>query len=110
MLESEIQNQIRLTLGREPDLVLWRNSAGVADIGGRKQRFGLTRGASDLLGILAPFGRFVALEVKTPRGRLSLEQELFLDLVRKRGGFAAVVHSAEEALSALNRARAGASE
>lgn len=111
MREAEIQQQIRLALGSEPDLVLWRNTVGVGtQDDGRKQRFGLAIGSSDLVGILAPAGRWVALEVKSEKGRVRPEQKLFLELVRGRGGFAAVVRSVDEAKAALERARAGASE
>lgn len=108
MHETEIQQQIRLALGREPDLVLWRNNTGVAKHDGRKVRYGLALGSSDLVGILA--GRFVALEVKRPKGRASDEQKLFVELVRAKGGFAAFVRSVDEARAAIQRAREGASE
>lgn len=113
--EAALTYEIRLALGIEPDLVLWRNSTGVArhpDTRGhvRAQRFGLAVGSADLVGILGPSGRFFALEVKTPDGRLTSEQSAWLALVRKRGGFAAVVRSRDEALAALQRARTGASE
>lgn len=52
-------------------------------------------------------GRFFALEIKTPVGRLSHDQKLFLNLVRSRGGFAAVARSTDEARAALSRARRG---
>lgn len=73
-------------------------------------RYGLCRGSSDLVGILAPTGRWISLEVKTPTGRLTVEQKLFLRLVRHRGGFAAVVRSVDEAGEAIGRAREGQSE
>lgn len=111
MREADIQQAIRLALGRETDLVLWRNTVGVGTMDdGSKQRFGLAIGSSDLIGILAPRGRFVALEVKSQKGRVRDEQSLFLSLVRARGGFAAVVRSVDDARAALDRARAGASE
>lgn len=110
MLERSIQTAIRLALGREPDLTLWRNETGVAEHRGRHVRYGLCVGSADLIGILAPSGRFVALELKTAHGRVSPEQTRFLDLVRKRGGFAAVVRSVEDARAALDRARRGETE
>lgn len=116
VLERTIQQDIRIALGLEDDLTLWRNSAGVFDTfdeqtsRGRKVRTGLVVGASDLLGILDPAGRWFALEVKTDRGRVSVEQQQFIELVRRRGGFAAVVRSVEEAKQALARARRGESE
>lgn len=134
MNESQILAAIRKDLGREPDLVLWRLSQGGAMTrGGQTYRAGLSvNGASDLIGMLTvdhagytevlsdefvdvtvtrrPLARFFALEVKAARGVVSKEQTLFLDLVRKRGGFAAVVRSVEDARAALERARGGASE
>ena len=140
--ESQIQHDIRLALGREPDITLWRNETGCTDAVGisraylqrilrclvradvpaainliraqlqarrRMVRYGLCRGSSDLIGI-GPGGRFIAIEVKTATGRLSKEQAMFIELVRRRGGFACVVRSVNEAQLALDRARRGESE
>jgi len=104
MTESQLQQEIRIALGREPDLVLWRNSVGVAQTDGRAQRFGLCKGSSDLIGI-GPGGLFFALEIKTKTGRIQPQQQLFVDLVNRRGGFAAVVRSVDEAWQALTAAR-----
>lgn len=66
-------------------------------------------GGADLIGILT--GRFIALEVKRPKkGRESEEQQMFMQLVRAKGGFAAIVRSVDEAHAAIQRAREGASE
>ncbi len=43
------------------------------------------RGVSDILGILRG-GRILAIEVKAPKGRVSPEQKLFIDLVNAAGG------------------------
>ena len=121
MSEIHIQQAIRLELGKLPDLVLWRNSTGVTQDEERKRRYGLCVGSADLVGILrmplvvagvdgASIGRWIALEVKSARGRTSPEQDKFLSLVRRMGGFAAVVRSVGEAIAAIERARAGASE
>lgn len=119
--ESKILADIRLALGREPDLCLWRLSAGGAvSRAGHTYRAGLSvNGAADLIGILThrdlfingeecpPVGRFFALEIKSEGGRVSADQQCWLSLVRARGGFAAVVRSVLEAKSALARARLG---
>lgn len=115
MSESKIQAEIRLALGAEHDLTLWRNNTGVGTFwvaSGKTQRvqYGLCVGSADLVGLLAPSGRFVALEIKTEAGRLTKEQRAFLAHVRQMGGFAAVVRSVEEARAAVQRAREGASE
>ena len=113
MTEAELQSDIRIALGRLPDLRVFRNNVGVADVRGTKIRFGLLKGSSDLIGFIRlnidgrPFARFVSLEIKTETGKCSPEQELWLNLVRKFGGFAAVVRSVDEALSAVERARRG---
>lgn len=108
MSEGALQDAIRLALADEPGLVIWRNNVGVAEHRGARVRYGLAVGSADLVGILN--GRFVALEIKTPTGRASPEQKLWLALVRRHGGFAAVVRSVEEAQAAIARARRGDSE
>ena len=108
MSEGHIQDEIRLALSDEPGLVLWRNNTGVADQRGQRVRYGLAVGSADLIGCIA--GRFIALEVKTATGRATPEQRLWLDLVRRHGGFAAIVRSVEDARAAIARARTGASE
>lgn len=129
MNESQIQQAIRVALGSEDDLVLWRNSTGQteewnpSDGSSRALRYGLAVGSADLVGILRTeiprsmhsdfpryIGRFFALEVKTPTGRVRPEQTTWLDLVRRMCGFAAVVRSVDEAKAALARARNGESE
>lgn len=115
MKENEIQAEIRKALGREHDLTLWRNNVGVAEMwssAGKSQRvqYGLCVGSSDLIGLLAPAGRFVALEVKKPGEKPTEEQVKFMAHVRQMGGFAAVVRSASEATAAVQRAREGARE
>lgn len=111
MSEQQIQNDIREALGREPDVCLWRNNVGAPEtLDGRRHHYGLPRGSADLVGILGPQGRLFCLEVKAPRGRLQPHQAAWLDVVRRFGGFAAVVRSVDDALAAVARARAGARE
>jgi hypothetical protein len=110
--ESVIQDAIRVALGTEPGVVLWRNNCGTAEHwtpkGVQRVRYGLAPGSADLVGLVG--GRFVALEVKAPKGRVTEEQREWLALVRRFGGFAAVVHSVDEARAAVARARTGAVE
>jgi hypothetical protein len=108
MSEGAIQDAIRVALSDEPGLVLWRNNVGIAEHRGQRVRYGLAVGSADLVGCLD--GRFVALEVKTATGRAAPEQKLWLDLVRRYGGFAAIVRSVDEARAAVARARAGDSQ
>lgn len=57
------------------------------------------KGVSDILCCIA--GRFVAFEVKTPKGRLSDHQKLFLKDVESAGGVATVVRSVDDVKSFL---------
>lgn len=63
-----------------------------------------------MIGVLQPGGRFVALEVKMPGKKRSPAQEAWQKGVRDMGGFACVVHSADEAEEAIERAKQGLSE
>lgn len=113
--EAYLQAAIRLALGLEEGLALWLNPAGIAEhtnAAGRSQRtrYGVGKGGADLIGVLGPTGRFVALEVKTESGRLKPHQAAWLALVRKLGGFACVVRSVGDARAAIARARQGACE
>lgn len=55
------------------------------------------RGISDLIGV-APDGRFVAVEVKAPgrEKRATPEQVLFIDEIKRRGGFAMIASSVDQ--------------
>lgn len=142
--ESELQRQVRLTLGQKPDLVLWRNETGaysemctvqwlrellgvldnslgngpsqraaiamLRDVLSKSNRYisyGLTKGSSDLIGILKPNGRFFALELKTLTGKVTEEQVMFIKLVNSMGGYAAVARTLAEAEFHYTRATEG---
>jgi hypothetical protein len=105
MSETAIQKAIRVAVNASGRAIVWRNNTGV-DVA-RGVRYGLGNGSADLVGMLVPSGRFLALEVKTPVGRLSNEQILWIDVVRKRGGAAYCVRSVAEALEAVDHALRG---
>lgn len=109
MTERDLQQQIRLALGADPRVVLWRNNVGEAEYWkhGRVQRvtYGLAPGSADLVGLLHT-GRFLALEVKAPGQNPKPDQARWLELVRRMGGFAAVVRSVDEAQVAVEEALA----
>ena len=57
-------------------------------------------GVSDILGVL-PDGRFLAVEVKTRKGRLTRHQEAFLAAVNQMGGLAFVARSLDDVVKVL---------
>lgn len=65
----------------------------------RPLRAGLTRGSSDIVGIMPyPDSRFLSIEVKTAKGRVTKEQQRFIDIVRRQGGVAGVARSPDQAV------------
>ncbi len=111
MSEQELQQRIRLELGRGP-VRLWRNNVGaLRDQRGRLVSYGLCPGSSDLIGLrrlrVAPehlgqeLAVFCALEIKSQRGRPTAEQQRFLALVQALGGLAGVIRTPEEARALL---------
>lgn len=59
------------------------------------------KGVSDILGIMKG-GRLLAIEVKTPVGRLTPEQDKFLKLITAAGGLAFVARSLDDVEKFLN--------
>jgi hypothetical protein len=111
--ETIIQQRIRLELGREPSLRLFRNNTGSLPDPRTKRpvQFGLCKGSADLIGwkqvTITPdmVGRkmavFASIEVKTPTGRLTPEQSNWLSVVQAAGGVAGVARSVEDAQQIL---------
>lgn len=80
----------------------WRANSGATKIGPRFVRFASIDGVSDVLGVLPRGGRFLACELKTPRGRLRGSQRAFLAQVEAMGGLAVVARSLDEVRRALD--------
>lgn len=100
--ESSVLREVLLALGNQPDLVVFRNNTGVLrDETGRPVRYGLMVGSPDIVGILAPWGRFVGFEVKRPGGKQSPDQERWARIAETRGAYCVLVQSAKQALDVL---------
>jgi len=111
--ETIIQQRIRLELGREPSLRLFRNNTGSLPDPRTKRpvQFGLCKGSADLIGwkqvTITPdmvgqkMAVFTSIEVKTPTGRLTPEQSNWLSVVQAAGGVAGVARSVEDAQQIL---------
>lgn len=111
--ETKIQHQIQLALS-DAGCLVWRNETSGAWLGkvihksgnqvtltdAHIMTFGLCIGSSDLIGV-TPDGRFLAVEVKTSKGRTTIQQTNFIDAVRNAGGVAGIARSPDEALRLL---------
>ncbi|CRI67076.1 VRR-NUC domain protein [Thiocapsa sp. KS1] len=124
MSEKAIQNAIMLAAS-QAGMTTWRNNTGQAWAGDatrlkdgsvlirnpRPLHAGLCKGSSDLIGIRPvvvtsemigqTLAQFAAVEVKTPKGKLTEHQQKFLAFVESRGGLAIVARSPDDILNAI---------
>ena len=80
--------------------VIHKDASQVTLTDARMIRFGLAVGSSDIIGI-SPTGKFLALEVKTSKGRATKEQLRFIEAVNNAGGKAGIARSVEDALKLI---------
>lgn len=80
----------------------WRNNTGAHKInndnGSRFVRFGLP-GSADIIGVHK--GRFIAIEVKSERGRQSENQREFEKYITDNGGVYILAKSIDDALNGI---------
>ncbi len=119
MSESDVLRDLRLSLGKRDDLILWRNNVGLAwyrkggghpvsctrcgnviKLNETPVHYGLCVGSSDLIGIQIGSGRLVAVEAKY-KTKLTPEQERFLALVERSGGIAVEARNPEDVIERL---------
>lgn len=109
--EQIIQQEIRLAINA-PHVRMFRNNVGsIKDKDGRLVTFGLCKGSSDLIGFKSveitadmvgkSVAIFTAIEIKTPKGKISESQQAFIDMVKTKGGLAGVARSIEDAQEML---------
>ncbi len=87
MKEAEIVNKILKYLKTVPGCFAWKEHGGIA-------------GIPDIIACVN--GRFIALEVKTPVGKLTKLQESTIEKILVSGGVAEVVHSVDKVRAVLN--------
>jgi hypothetical protein len=106
-IEKDIERGILNYLSLIPNIVVWKqNTVGIYDQKTGRYRLPhspyIRKGISDILGIIragaSGFGRFLALEVKTPKRHkcLSDDQKNFITMINNMGGLAFVATSIEE--------------
>lgn len=95
--EHKIQNEIRLALS--DSCILFRMNVGTGYTqDGRYFNTGVPKGFSDLFGFRKSDGKAVFIEVKTPKGKPSTQQKIFLTAMQNAGAIAGICRSAEEAM------------
>ena len=117
MREQDIQSKIRIDFSKQiPDGLLFRANVGQAFTGSRIRKnadgsitifdprpfnTGLPVGFSDLFGVL-PGGKALFLEIKSEKGKPTMEQTNFLNTVSMRGALAGVARSFEDVIKIIN--------
>jgi VRR-NUC domain len=99
--ESHIQKQILDYLKLKRCVVFKHRNVGIRKPNGSyiPLAFG-EKGISDIIGCL-PDGRFLAIEVKQPKGKVSPEQEQFIANVLRNNGVAFVARSLDEVIKQI---------
>ena len=98
MTEGDIQRLIMVELSARGHMVFRANVGRFFTADGRRVSTGLPPGFSDLFGYRASDGRAFFIEVKTPTGRLRVEQAAFLAAMQKRGALAGMARSLADAI------------
>lgn len=108
MKETAIQQAVRLALSQAGAVMFRNNQGAYQDDQGRWIKYGVCNpGGSDLIGwtpiqvtqdmVGKTVAVFTAVEVKTPKGKVTDAQQNFIDQVNKAGGRAGVVRSPDDA-------------
>lgn len=81
----------------------WRNNnGGVWDPTKKVFRANsVLKGVSDIIGFNKKTGQFIAVEIKTGRDKLSVEQKLFLDTLNESGGVGIEVRSIDDLIEKI---------
>ena len=101
--ETQLVYAIRDALLATGRVLLWRQNAGkLCDVHGRMVTYGIGVGSPDLVGILRPSGRFLAIEVKDPNGDPPTPEQLAWHRAATAAGARVyVARSVAEALAGL---------
>lgn len=89
MKEADVTKQIRSVL-KTFGIFHWKVWQGM----------GSTPGVPDIVGVM-PDGRFLGIEVKAPKGKVSDHQERFINNINATGGLAFVARSADDVIEKL---------
>lgn len=98
--EAHLQAAILIAWGSHPRLRIARVNTGAAMLNGRLVKFGVP-GTGDLVGLIAPTGRMLQIEVKTAKGKQREAQTRMQRIVTQFGGLYVVARSVQDVDAAL---------
>lgn len=101
--ESKLVGDIKFHWGAHPRIRFWRQNVGSAIIRGRYVDFGPPKGCADFIGLIAPQGRFLAIECKSATGKQREAQQKFQAMIESLGGIYLMPRSLEDVDAALAR-------
>ena len=83
-----------------------RNTVGFIKKGSRGITYGLGKGSSDIVAIVAPYGRWLCVETKRgDGGKLEPHQERWLRWMRQYGAVVGVIDKPEDVIPLIEQAR-----
>lgn len=97
--EARFQNELLLALGKRDDVRVWRQNSGHMAVaqGGTVRGIKLApKGASDIIGVCAPGGWLLSIEVKKDGGKTTPEQDRWAEMVNAMGGIHILAEYIEE--------------
>lgn len=106
MNEAQLVKLIIQRYNYEPDIFLWRSNSGsmVIDGKGGKRFFKCNiPGTPDIIGFIAPIGRFIGIECKVGRNKQNPNQVAFQEDANKRGAIYILAYSLDDVESVINR-------
>lgn len=110
MNHSELIDAIILTASESGAALLWKNPQGSGMVARKGQkptfiRWGVgpaSGGGLDIIGLRNSDGKFIAIDAKVGRDKLSEKQIKFIRWVTMRGGIAGEARSVEQAMEMLS--------
>ena len=98
--EAHTQRAILAAWGAHPRLRIARVNTGAAMLKGRLVRFGVP-GTADIVGLIAPTGRLLMIEVKAAKGKQRDAQVVMQRVMTAFGGLYIVARSVADVDTAL---------
>ena len=99
---SQLCREIEVELSRMPDVYVTGNASGVAYYQGARVGYGaFSPGAPDLLAVVGPHGRLVAIECKTGAARQTVVQRKCQQRLERVGVKYVVARTVNDAVEAV---------